>query len=295
MVGGSDQLIARLHLLAGHPARARDRLLSSDAAFEAVGDRGLRSTTFAILAQVREVLGDREGAVQRSSWREEVGGQDDVINYAITHAVRARLALAERDSDAAERLARSAVDRAFEQTSPSRAETLVVLALVLEKLDRRQESITAARRALELDQAKCDRPGASQARALLEHLGAGVIARGRIGLGIVIARRSRGARPGQRARRRTSAACGGVARLVGLTAHTATGRVAVQPRSRLKESGAVRRAIIVACVAGASLAGAATMSAGAAGAPRGNVHIANFSLVIEADVDGHARILSARQ
>lgn len=44
----------------------------------------------------------------------------------------------------------------------------------------------------------------------------------------------------------------------------------------------MRRAIIVACVAGASLVGAATMSAGAAGAPRGNVHIANFSLVIEA-------------
>jgi hypothetical protein len=48
---------------------------------------------------------------------------------------------------------------------------------VLEKLDRRQESMTAARRALELYEAKCDRPGASQARAQLEHLGAGVIVR----------------------------------------------------------------------------------------------------------------------
>ena len=178
MVGGSHQLIARLHLLAGHPARARDRLLSSDAAFEAVGDRGFRSTTLAMLAQVQEVLGDHEGARAAIELCEEVGGQDDVINYAITHAVRARLALAEGDSEAAERWARSAVDRAFETDFTfTRGETLLTLALVLEKLDRRQESMTAARRALELYEAKADRPGASQARAQLEHLGARVIAR----------------------------------------------------------------------------------------------------------------------
>jgi tetratricopeptide (TPR) repeat protein len=131
-----------------------------------------------MLAQVREVLGDREGARAAIELCQEVGGQDDVINYAITHAVRARLALTERDSEAAERWARSAVDRAFETDFTfTRGETLLTLALVLEKLDRRQESMTAARRALELYEAKCDRPGASQARAQLEHLGAGVIVR----------------------------------------------------------------------------------------------------------------------
>ena len=171
MVGGSDQLIARLHLLAGQPARARDLLLSSDAAFERVGDRGFRSTTLAMLSQVRELLGDHEGARAAIELCEEVGGPDDVINYAITHAVRARLALAEGDSEAADRWAQSAVDRAFETDFTfTRGETLVTLALVLEKLGRRQESVTAARRALELYEAKCDRPGASQARALLEHL-----------------------------------------------------------------------------------------------------------------------------
>jgi class 3 adenylate cyclase/tetratricopeptide (TPR) repeat protein len=173
MVGGSDQLIARLHLLAGNPARARDLLLTSDAAFERVGDRGFRSTTLAMLAQVRELLGDHEGAGAAIELCEEIGGQDDVINYAITHAVRARLALAERDSEAAERWARSAVARAFETDFTFvRGETLLTLAFVLEKLGRREQSMTQARSALELYEAKCDRLGASQARALLERLGA---------------------------------------------------------------------------------------------------------------------------
>jgi ATP/maltotriose-dependent transcriptional regulator MalT len=173
MVGGSDQLIARLHLLAGDPARARDLLLTSDAAFERVGDRGFRSTTLAMLAQVRELLGDHEGAGAAIELCEEIGGHDDVINYAITHAVRARLALAERNSEAAERWARSAVARAFETDFTFvRGETLLTLAFVLEQLGRREQSMSEARTALELYEAKCDRLGASQARALLERLGA---------------------------------------------------------------------------------------------------------------------------
>jgi tetratricopeptide (TPR) repeat protein len=173
MVGGSDQLIAKLHLLGGHPARARDLLLASDAAFEQVGDRGFRSTTLAMLAQVREVLGDYDGARAAIELCEEVGGQEDVINYAITHAVRARLALAQSDSAAAERWARSAVDRAFQTDFTFvRGETLLTLTAVLECRGRRDEALTAAQRALELYEAKRDHLGEYRARELLEQVGA---------------------------------------------------------------------------------------------------------------------------
>ena len=126
-----------------------------------------------MLAQVRQVLGDYDGARAAIELCEAVGGQDDVINYAITHAVRARLALAQGDSAAAERWARSAVDHAFQTDFTFvRGETLLTLAAVLESLGRLDEAVTDAHRALELYEAKRDRLGESRARELLEQLGA---------------------------------------------------------------------------------------------------------------------------
>jgi tetratricopeptide (TPR) repeat protein len=173
MAGGSDQLLGRIERLSGRPARARDLLLRSDSFFERVGDRGFRSTTLAQLAQIHEELGDRDAARSAIELCEQIGGREDVINFAITNAVRARLAVAEGDADAAERWARSAVDRAFETDFTfTRGETLLTLALVLEKRGRREESVAEANRALELFEAKGDRGYMALARTVLKELGA---------------------------------------------------------------------------------------------------------------------------
>jgi class 3 adenylate cyclase len=172
MVGGSDQLLARVELLAGHLDRARELLLRSDALFERVGDRGFRSTTLAMLARVEEMVGHPAAARAAVELCEQIGGQEDVINFAITHAVRARLALADGEDEAAERWARKAVDSAFvTDFTFVQGEAVLTLCFVLEKLGRREESTVQAHRALELFEAKGDRPYTAQARALLKELG----------------------------------------------------------------------------------------------------------------------------
>jgi class 3 adenylate cyclase/tetratricopeptide (TPR) repeat protein len=173
MVGGSDQLLARLEVDAGRVAQARDLLVRSDAFFEQVGDRGFRSTTLAMLARVQEMLGHREAALSAIEQCERVGGRDDVINFAITHAVRARLAISAGDGEAAERWARSAVDRGFETDFLFvQGDALLSLGFVLEKLGRREESARETGKALELFEAKGDLPGIVRARARLEELSA---------------------------------------------------------------------------------------------------------------------------
>jgi tetratricopeptide (TPR) repeat protein len=173
MVGGSDQLLARLELLAGRPDRARELLLRSDALFERVGDRGFRSTTLAMLARVEEMVGTPAAARSAIELCEQIGGQEDVINFAITHAVRARLALADGEEEAAERWARKAVDSAFlTDFTFVQGEAVLTLSSVLEKLGRRKEATVEASRALELFEAKGDRPYTAQVRALLKKLGA---------------------------------------------------------------------------------------------------------------------------
>ncbi len=172
MVGGSHQLLARIEMLLGDPERARDRLLASDALFERVGDRGFRSTTLALLANVHEAMGDQRAARSAVELCEEIGGKEDVVNYAITDAVRGRLALADGDDEAAQRWAHRAVDRAFETDFTSvQGEALLKLSFVLAKLGRLDESASEARRALGLFEAKGDRPYAAQARRRLQELG----------------------------------------------------------------------------------------------------------------------------
>ncbi len=172
MVGGSDQLLARIEVLAGRLDRARNLLMRSDALFERVGDRGFRSTTLAMLARVEEMLGHPAAALSAIELCEQIGGQEDVINFAITHAVRARLALAAGEDEAAERWARKAVDSALvTDFTFVLGEAVLTLSSVLRRLGRREDSTVEARRALELFQAKGDRPYTAQARALLNEVG----------------------------------------------------------------------------------------------------------------------------
>jgi hypothetical protein len=93
------------------------------------------------------------------------------VNFIITHGVRAQLALADGDGEAAERWARSAVDYAsLTDQLRDQANTKLDLARLLTALERPEAATAEARAALELFLTKGDRPGAQQTRALLDEL-----------------------------------------------------------------------------------------------------------------------------
>jgi tetratricopeptide (TPR) repeat protein len=164
--------LARIEFSHGNPAAALAALLQSDAIFAELGERAYRSTTQAMLAQAYELLENHDAARAAIELSDELSAAEDAINYAITHVVRARLALADADGGAAERWARSAVDQALLTDFPAyQASAKLELARVLLALGRQQEAIPEARGSLDLFAAKGDRSGVHQAHALLDELG----------------------------------------------------------------------------------------------------------------------------
>jgi tetratricopeptide (TPR) repeat protein len=171
--GSATQLLARIELAASDLGAARDALLLGDAALAEVGETYFRCTTQAMLARVYELSGDQEAARGALEMAEQLSAPGDAINYAITHEVRARLALRSGDRDAAERWARSAVQHALcTDWVGVQADAQVGLACVLSACGRPDEAAREARAALELFDHKGDRPGAEVARALMDELGA---------------------------------------------------------------------------------------------------------------------------
>ena len=167
----SRQVLAEIELDSGDPATARVLLGETDAFCASVGERGYRSTVQALIAVTEEALGNRGAALAAIELSDQLSAPEDVINYAITHPVRARLALADRDAEAAERWARSAVHFAFVTDFPqTRGRAKLDLARILERLGRAPEAAVEARAALELFTAKGDRPGSEQAQTLLGSL-----------------------------------------------------------------------------------------------------------------------------
>jgi ATP/maltotriose-dependent transcriptional regulator MalT len=124
-----------------------------------------------MLAWVYESLGDLAATRRAIALAEELGGPEDVINYAITRTVRARMALTAGDGEAAEHWARSAVEYAFQMNTPwVRGHAQLELARVVMALGRYTEAASDARLALHIYKDKGDRPGAAQANALLHEL-----------------------------------------------------------------------------------------------------------------------------
>jgi len=165
------QQLAEIDLRAGDPHSARAALLRGDAIMESFGEESFRSTIQAQLADAHERLGDREAAAAAIELSDRLGADEDVINPVITHRVRARLALADGDVDAAERWARSAVEKAFQtEFVVDQGKAKLELARVLAASGRVDEARSEARAASERFGAKGDLPGTRTAQALLEEL-----------------------------------------------------------------------------------------------------------------------------
>ena len=166
-----DHELGVTELSAGDPAAALIWLLRSDAILAELGQHSLRSTTQALVAQTQELLGNSAAARAAVELAERLSAPEDALTFAITHRVRARLALSDENAEAADRWARSAVANALLTDAPIvRAEATLDLARVLLELERSDDAATEARAALELFVAKGDLPGMEQAREVIGEL-----------------------------------------------------------------------------------------------------------------------------
>ncbi len=166
-----EQARGMIELSAGDPAAALTALQRSDTIFAQHGDRAFRSTTQALLAKAHVLLGHHDSARTAIELAEELGDEDDIVNFVLTHGVRAALALSHGDGEAAERWARRAMDCASRTDDVvDQANTKLDLARVLSGLERSKEATSEANAALDLFTAKGDRPGADHAHALLDQL-----------------------------------------------------------------------------------------------------------------------------
>jgi len=166
-----DSELGVAELSAGDPAAALPWLLRSDAVLAELGQHFLRSTTQARIAHTQSLLNDPGAARRAIELAERLSAPEDILNFAITHRVRARLALSEQNDEGAIRWARSAVAHAFRTDSLEvRADATLDLARVLQALDRRDDAVAEARAALELFTAKGHRSGIDQARTLVDEL-----------------------------------------------------------------------------------------------------------------------------
>jgi hypothetical protein len=164
--------LAEIERLAGNNAEALTLLLRGDATLADADEQSDRATVQAMLARVHERLGDREAARSAIALSDELGASDDVINFMITRTVRARLALSDGDTEAAERWARGAAELASRTDFiAERAEAQLELGRVLAALGRQEEASSETGVALRLCQAKGDQPRVAEARALLEEIG----------------------------------------------------------------------------------------------------------------------------
>jgi serine/threonine protein kinase/tetratricopeptide (TPR) repeat protein len=169
-----DHELGLTELSAGDPAAALPWLFRSDALLAELGQHFLRSTTQAVIAQTQVELGNGGATRTAIELAERLSAPEDIVNFAITHRVRARLALSEQNTEGAVRWARSAVAHALRtDLLELRGDATLDLARVLAALGRRDDAVCEARAALEIFSAKGHRPGIDNARALLDELDAG--------------------------------------------------------------------------------------------------------------------------
>jgi serine/threonine protein kinase len=171
LVAACDSELGVAELWAGDPAAALEWLLRSDALLAELGQHALRSTTQAAVAQAQASLNEPSAARAAIELAERLSAPEESLNFAITHRVRASLALSEHNAEAAVRWARSAVAHASRIDSLEvQADAALDLARVLDTVGRQGEAVPEARTALALFTEKGHRPGVDNARALLSEL-----------------------------------------------------------------------------------------------------------------------------
>jgi tetratricopeptide (TPR) repeat protein len=171
MAATCDQSLASIALSEGDHAAAVDALARSDAILAEFGEQAIRSTTQAMLARAHERAGSRGDALAAAELAEELSAPHEVGNFAITHGVRARLALESGDLATARSAADSALAHALRTDFVGlQAEARLGLAAVLHAAGGHDAARREATAALELFTSKGDRPGIAAAQAMLREI-----------------------------------------------------------------------------------------------------------------------------
>src|SRR6266540_2140769 len=153
---GGSLAAASVELLAGDPEAAVRELRWAYDELERMGERGMRSTVAAFLAQALVAQGRYQEAEEFTQISEETGAEADVVTQAIWRSTRAH-ALAHRGNvDLAEQLAREAIELAAgTDFLDLQAEALLGLAEVLRAAGRAE----SARPLVELAKSTYERKG----------------------------------------------------------------------------------------------------------------------------------------
>jgi class 3 adenylate cyclase/tetratricopeptide (TPR) repeat protein len=168
-----SQFTARLELDSGHPAEAVAHLRRARDELERLGERAYRSTCTAYLSDALYADGRSEEAEQMARAAESESADADLVNFAVAHGVRARIAADRGDADAAEQLSESAVGYAFRMDMPIvRADALRCRAHVLKASGRDAEAAVVLDEAI----AVYERKGAAAAAAWARREFAGAFA-----------------------------------------------------------------------------------------------------------------------
>jgi tetratricopeptide (TPR) repeat protein len=168
LAAACEQTLGWIQLSIGDAAAARVALLRSDAILGELGERAFRSTTQALLARAAESLGQAEEADAALRRAESLSSPSDVVNFSITHEVRARLALTAGEAERAEHWARSSLYHALQTDFVTyQAQAHLGLARVLLACAQAEQARAQAQAAAELFLAKGDQPGAASAQAFL--------------------------------------------------------------------------------------------------------------------------------
>ncbi len=163
------QTAGRIELRAGNLDEAERLLRESIEELDRLGERIFLPTNKAILAEVLLAQGRLDEAEQVALEVEQTSAPEDVLNFALTLAVRARVALA-RGEAGAETLAQAAVDAADRSDFPVyRGEARLALATVC-AASRPAVAAQAAREALSLFELKGHVHLAGEAQRVLAQL-----------------------------------------------------------------------------------------------------------------------------
>ena len=172
VLGASLRLTAgAVELLAGEPAAAVAELQRGYETLKELGERGRLSTIAALLARALAAEGRAAEADEAATASAEAASDDDLVSQIIWRGTRARLLARRSEHEAAERLARDAVELA-ESTDylNFHGDALVDLAHVCASAGRAEEAAETLERARRLYEEKGNVVSAERTRRALAEL-----------------------------------------------------------------------------------------------------------------------------
>ena len=155
-------------LLAGEPGRAEVELRASYDTLSAMGDRGLIAPVAAFLSQALYAQGRYVEAEEFAAGSEACASRDDLSPHVVWRCVRAKVLARRGEAEAAEALAREAIELAEETDSLNlQGDAWIDLAEVLRLAGDQRTAMECTDQALERYAAKGNVVSAANARSLL--------------------------------------------------------------------------------------------------------------------------------